>query len=130
MERNFAYAYFNPDSQPIPIKTVGVSRIYTDIQAWCQTWKLPLNTSKCNALRFVLAQHQDSYQYTLDNAKIQFTEVQRDLGVIVKDELSWSNHYNHICSKAYHCLNLIHRAITTNSPINLEKQLYISLVRS
>ena len=54
----------------------------SSVQAWCQTWNLPLNISKCNALTFALAQHQDSYQYLLDNAKIQITKIQRDLGVI------------------------------------------------
>ena len=36
----------------------------------------------------------------------------------------------HVCSKAYRSLNLIRRTISTNSPVNLKKQLYISLVRS
>ena len=31
-----------------------------------------------------IKQGQDSYQYLLDNAKIQFTKVQRDLDIIVR----------------------------------------------
>ena len=102
----------------------------SSVQAWCQTWNLALNISKCNALRFALAQHQDSYQYLLDHAKIQITKVQRDLGVTVRDNLSWSDHYNNICSKAYRSLNLIRRSVTSNSPMKVKKQLYVSLVRS
>ena len=102
----------------------------SSVQTWCRTWNLPLNTGKCNALRFASKQGQDSYQYLLDNAKIQLTKVQRDLGIIVKDDLSWSDHYNHICSKAYRSLNLIRRTVTSNSPMKVKKQLYISLVRS
>ena len=28
----------------------------TTVEAWCCTWKLPLNTAKCNAVKFTLAQ--------------------------------------------------------------------------
>ena len=30
----------------------------TSVEAWCQKWKLPLNTTKCNALRFALVRHR------------------------------------------------------------------------
>ena len=74
------------------------------VQAWCQIWKLPLNTSTCNAL--------DNAK--MQNAKIQFIKVQCDLGAIIKDDLSWSDNYNHGCSKACHSLSLIHITIMTN----------------
>ena len=31
-----------------------------------------------------------------DGARIQLTNVQRDSGIIVRDDLSWSDHYNYI----------------------------------
>ena len=101
------------------------------VETWCQTWKLPLNFSKCNSLRFTLAQHQsDDFKYTLNNELVQLAQSQRDLGIITTVNLTWADHYNHVCSKAYRSLNLIRRTISTNSPVNLKKQLYISLVRS
>ena len=98
------------------------------VETWCQTWKLPLNFSKCNSLRFTLAQHQsDDFKYTLNNELIQPAQSQRDLGIITTVNLTWADHYNHVCSKAYRSLNLIRRTISTNSPVNLKN---ISLVRS
>ena len=66
---------------------------------------------------------------TINNTQIEFVFSHRDLGVAVTNNLSWSIHYNHICSKAYAALNLIRRTITTSS-INVKKWLYLSLVRS
>ena len=55
---------------------------------------------------------------------------QKDLGVIVTDDLSWSCHYNKICKKAYLSLHLIKRALPASASVLLKKQLFISLVRS
>ena len=55
---------------------------------------------------------------------------QRDLGIVTRVDLSWSDHYNHICPKAYSSLNLIRRTLPASSSTILRKQLYISLVRS
>lgn len=82
-------------------------------------------------LRFTLAQHQsDDFKYTLNNEIVHLAQSQRDLGIITTVNHTWADHYNHICSKAYRSLNLIRRTISTNSPVNLKKQLYLSLVRS
>ena len=101
------------------------------VELWCQTWKLSLNIPKYCALRFSLSQHQtDSFEYALDGEAVCFTGTQRDLGVITTANLAWTDHYNHICLKAYRSLNLIRRTISASSPTNLKKQLYILLVRS
>ena len=94
----------------------------SSVQAWCRTWNLPLNTGKCNALRFASKEGQDSYQYLLDNAKKTYQKF-NEMGIIVKDDLSWSDHYNHVCSKGYRSLNLIRRTVTPNSPMKVKKQL-------
>ena len=55
---------------------------------------------------------------------------QKDLDVLVTSNLSWSAHLVAIRGKAYYPLNQIRRSIPITSPINLEKHLFISLVRS
>ena len=40
-------------------------------------------------------------------------ESHRDLGVMVRGDLSWTNHYSHICSKAYSVLYMIRRSFST-----------------
>ena len=54
----------------------------------------------------------------------------RDLGVLVSDNLSWSAHYDLLCSRAYQILGLLKRVFNNVFSIAGKKRLYISLVRS
>ena len=53
----------------------------------------------------------------------------RDLGLLLSDDFSWRNHYDHITSKAFKYLGLLKRILV--AVIQLEsKNLYVTLVRS
>ena len=73
-----------------------------------------LNSSKCCAIRFTLGKC-DNGTYILNNTPIKFTNLQRNLGLLIKSDLSWSDHYNYICLKAYRSLYLIRRTIPATS---------------
>ena len=68
--------------------------------------------------------------HKVDETMIQFLPFHRDLGIVASSDLSWSNHYDLICSKAYHTLHLIRRSISSSSSVATRKQLYLSLVKS
>ena len=77
--------------------------------------------------------HQEPYlqhQYHINGTNLHSSNCQRDLGIMASRDLSWSNHYNKICLKAYKSLNLIRRTLPPNSSTKLKKQLYFSLVKS
>ena len=99
---------------------------------WCLQWRLNLNLSKCTSMRFALS--PSTYadpQYSISGQVIGHTHSQRDLGIIVSSNLSWTLHYNSICSNAYRSLNFIRRVIShQSSTVQFRKQLYLSLVRS
>ena len=99
---------------------------------WCEKWKLKLNAVKCNILKMSLS-HQEPYlqhQYHINGTNLQSTSCQRDLGIMASRDLSWSNHYNKICLKAYKSLNLIRPTLPPNSSTKLKTQVYFSLVKS
>ena len=50
--------------------------------------------------------------------------------IILSNNLSWSNHYDHIHHNAYRSLYLIRLSFSSTLPVNPKKQLYLSLVRS
>ena len=51
---------------------------------------------------------------------------QRDLGVMAKHDLSWTEHHNIICKRAYYTsVNLIRRTMPPNSYKSLKKALYL-----
>ena len=99
---------------------------------WCKLWRLKLNASKCTTLKLSLAHssHHRQYQYCIDGTVIPYQEKQRDLGIIVKNDLSWTEHYNIICRKAYQSLNLIRRTFKQTMTTQVKRCLYLTLVRS
>ena len=105
----------------------------TSLEQWCNTWRLNLNQHKCTHLRLSLS-NQASLPQTavckVCGTTHESVTNQRDLGVIVTNNLSWSPHYGKRCQKACNALHLIKRSLPESAPVYLKKQLYISLVHS
>ena len=97
--------------------------------SWSCSNYLYLNSDKCATIRFSTSR-SDSPLYFIEGLPIPAPSSHRDLGVIVSSNLSWSDHYNYICSKAYSSIYLIRRSFSSNVPTATKKQLYLSLVRS
>jgi len=57
-------------------------------------------------------------------------EKQRDLGITVTRNLSWSLHIRETCGKAYRFLHLVRRTVSISAPSHLKKSLYLFLVES
>ena len=105
----------------------------TSLEQWCNTWKLNLNQHKYTHLRLSLSNQANSPHtavYKVCETTLESVTNQRDLGVMVTNNLSWSLHYSKLCQKAYNALHLIKRSLPESAPAYLKKQMYISLVRS
>ena len=105
----------------------------TSLEQWCNTWRLNLNQHKCTHLRLSLSNQASSPHtavYKVCGTTLESVTNQRDLGVIVTNNLSWSLHYGKLCQKAYNALHLIKRSLLESAPVYLKKQMYISLVHS
>ena len=68
--------------------------------------------------------------YYLGGTKLDHIEVEKDLGVLVSQNLSWIDHVDLISSKAQRMLNLLYRTCRDITDISTKKLLYISWVRS
>uniref|UniRef100_A0A1X7UH91 Uncharacterized protein n=1 Tax=Amphimedon queenslandica TaxID=400682 RepID=A0A1X7UH91_AMPQE len=66
------------------------------------------------------------------SSRLYMTEslMDRDLGVIMTDDLSWSNHFSLIISKALRILGLLRRSFSPSTPVPVKRLLYLTLVRS
>ena len=102
---------------------LGVKNMETGSQLWemCNTQNLIKPTKHCQ----LHGHHKLSYWWpptsTSDSTK----------RLVLTTRLSWANHYNGICSKAYYSLYLIRRTIISpQTPLSTKKLLYLTLVIS
>ena len=58
------------------------------------------------------------------------TDIYRDLGLMVSNDLTWDKHYEYIIARAYKVLGLIHRTFSMSHYPLAKAKLYITLVRS
>ena len=92
-----------------------------NLYTWCSKWKLTLNMTKCSVVHFTKQPKQSNASYIINNHNLSESSHQHDLGTIITENLSWSSHYNLICSKAYRALNLIRRSIPQNTSVSTKK---------
>ena len=79
------------------------------ISAWSRTWLLKFNASKCVVLSI---RNKLDYKYTLNDTYLEKVHDQKDLGVIISDDLTPRKHILDITKKAYQRLGLIKRCFT------------------
>ena len=83
--------------------------------------------SKCTHISF---KPKFVSSYNLSDTAISITDFQKDLGLVVSNNLSWENHYNHIIPRAYKILGLIRRSFNPSLNLSVKMKLYLTLVRS
>ncbi|XP_045479820.1 uncharacterized protein LOC123684570 [Harmonia axyridis] len=85
------------------------------ISRWCEEWQLPLNSGKCVVLH--TGPHNPRQRYYLNGVVIPVSSSHCGLGVIVTDNLSWSDHIIHAVNKAKRSLLLIQKAFGWCDPL-------------
>ena len=68
------------------------------------------------------------FYYHLDDTIINQVEVQRDLGLMISGDLTWSCHYKSIATKAYKILGLLHCRFAHFHSVNVKSSLYTTLI--
>ena len=100
-----------------------------NLTSWSYQWNLHFNESKCALLRFTPRSVDPSYNptYFINNYPVATKESHRDLGVLIPNDLSWEDHYDHMLSKAYKTFGLLHRSFAKALSIHTKKVLYGSI---
>ena len=91
---------------------------------------MKFNPAKCNVIYISRKSYVPNFQYCLDNNFLQQADKIVDLGVIIDSKLSTRDHVVKTASKAHTVLGMIKRAVGYDSPDSVERQLYLSHVRS
>src|SRR5664279_712182 len=106
-----------------------VNRLQTDLShlyQWSQDWNMLFNLKKCKVLH--LGYNNKRAEYYLGGHKLEESNSERDLGVIVDPSLKFSEQCTKAVMEANRTLGMIKRTFT-NRTKTVIKSLYTSLVR-
>ena len=121
-----AKLYGNPGQLMTPAVN---PQMQVDLEAmadWSASWQLPFNLKKCKVLH--LGRCNPRQQYFLQDAPISEVSEERDLGVIIDEELKFRKHAATAVSKANQILGIIRRSFELLDSVTLPL-LFKTLVR-
>ena len=69
------------------------------ICGWANKWQLRLNVSKCEALLISKRHRPFSFKYFVNHSPLVWRSAVKYLGVLLRSNLSWSDHCKHVSAK-------------------------------
>ena len=100
------------------------------IERWCESNDMYLNHKKCAVMSVTLSRTKVEFPYMLGGNVIERVRSKADLGVIIDDKLSFSEHVDFITRKSYQLLGFIFRCGRYFSNQSSMMSLYNALIRS
>lgn len=97
---------------------------------WCDVNRLNLNIKKCSVISFTRSPCKINFDYYICKTLLTRVESVKDLGVIFDSKLSFNEHVQEICKKAFRMLGFIFRSCKYFTNIYSLLTLYKSYVRS
>ena len=99
------------------------------LEDWASTWGVSFNPSKCTLMSISRSSSPFIFFYSLCDVILQQVDEAKYLGILLRSDLMWSKHIQHLVSKANSTMGLLRRNLTTHSA-KLREQAFISLVHS
>ena len=93
---------------------------------WSKKWFMSFNANKCKVMH--LGKNNLNFKYKLFDTDLEVTSVEKDLGVLISNDLKPSKHCDTVSNKANKILGLINRTFLFKDEQTILK-LYKSLVR-
>ena len=98
-----------------------------NLYKWSQTWLIGFNSDKCKHMH--IGKQDFWFTYDLNGVPLDYTEVEKDIGVHIDDRLSFETHVSKKCKKAKSMFFLIRRTFKFLD-IQTFLPLYKAIVRS
>ena len=98
----------------------------TNLERWSKKWQLPFNPSKCKVIHFSKKNPKD--YFVLYDRVLDTVTQEKDLGVIVDDQLKFHEHTAVAAKKANQILGLIKKSYSSRDPYTITT-LYKTMVR-
>ena len=97
-----------------------------NLEAWSAKWQLPFNATKCKVLH--CGANNLRHPYMLNNHTLESTKSEKDLGIIIDEDLKYHVHTTSATKKANQVLVIINQSYVTRDA-NTIATLYKSMVR-
>ena len=98
------------------------------LEQWEKKWKMSFNVDKCMVLSVTRKRIPIQGKYFLHNTELKMTESAKYLGVEIDSKLSFNQHINNTCKKAYSVLGFLRRNFR-NCPRKVKADLYSTYVK-
>ncbi len=98
------------------------------IYKWSQTWKLEFNAKKCHVLEMGRSSRRITWNYKMGEEVITKKKEEKDLGVIIQDDLSPEKHINGLFGATYNFLSNI-RVAFHHMDKEMMKKIMTAMVR-
>ena len=83
----------------------------TELENCSNRWLLPFHPDQCKVLT-TGRRNAPKYEYKLCNTKLKYTNKEKDIGVVVDDQLNFEEHMNEKINKANSIMGLIRRSFS------------------
>ena len=90
------------------------------IAEWAKKWKMEFNVDKCKIMH--LGNQNPNHTYTMDGINLTTSKEEKDLGVLVDDQLGFDSHIRSIVKRANRMLGLIRIGFSC-----LDKEIFMNL---
>ena len=114
-----------------PNDSVVLQNDIDKLQEWAKVSQMSFNYSKCKSMHFGRNNPENVYTIKLEDNEIhqiEKTELERDLGILISNDLKWENQVNKAVKTANSVIAQIKNSFTYFDS-SLVKLLYVSLVR-
>ena len=85
-----------------------ICKVQTDLCnliAWSEDWQMLFNADKCKVMH--MGYNNRYFDYLMSGSKLESVNEEKDLGVIVSDDLKWEKHWSAAVRKANRILGTI-----------------------
>ena len=103
-----------------------IQRDLNTLEKWSTTWQMKFHPDKCKVMH--IGHNNKKRNYFISGQQIKKVEEEKDLGVLISDDLKSKKHVAKTAKKANQLLGMIKRTMTCKNKDNI-LNLYTSLVR-
>ena len=102
-----------------------------NLVAWSSANKMRFHPSKCKVLTVTLQRNNPvNFTYNMSGEPLQVVESEKDLGVHITSNLSWTKHCTYLYSKACRNFGLMRRTCNFIKNVRQRRSLYLAMIRS